>query len=238
MSSFSINFDLATPEGLANLNTFLASRSYIVGFAPTASDVVVFNAIGSAPDKNTYPNVFRYYTHIASFGNKTAKFKNALSAIVGGTAAPAAPAASGAGSAGAGSKPAPADDSDSDSDGDDLFGGSDSDDGAVVKKPVAAAPAKKKKKKKIERTQLTFYVNAVEYPCDMEALEASVRTVQMDGLSWGEAFDVKDIGYGIQKLHVQCIIVNDLLGTDDVTAAVEALDTVSSTDAGTMNRLG
>ena len=31
MPSLNISFDLATPEGLAQLDSFLASRSYIVG---------------------------------------------------------------------------------------------------------------------------------------------------------------------------------------------------------------
>ena len=62
--------------------------------------------------------------------------------------------------------------------------------------------------------------------------------IVIDGLRWGDAFGIEDIAFGLQRIHAQCVIVNDLVGLDDVTDAVEALPQVGSTAPGTMNRLG
>ena len=36
-------------------------------FAPSKADLTAVEAIGAAPDKATYPNLARYFTHIKSF---------------------------------------------------------------------------------------------------------------------------------------------------------------------------
>lgn len=73
MSGFTISFDLANDAGLAALNRFLEPRAFITGFTPCASDLVVFQAIGSAPDASKYPNVARYYKLIAGVSDKAKK---------------------------------------------------------------------------------------------------------------------------------------------------------------------
>lgn len=237
MPCLNITFDLSSEAGLTDLNAFLASRSYLVGFAPSQADLAAVAAIGSAPDKNAYPNVFRYYTHITSFkAGQTAKWGAGIAGVSSG-AAPAAAAPAAAAGAGAAKKAAKADDSDSDDDGD-LFGDSD-DDGAVEAAAPAPAPAAKKaKKKKIEKTQLTLYANPVDSEVTMEEMEAAIRGIEIEGLRWGDAFGIEDIAFGLQRIHAQCVIVNDLVGLDDVNDAVLALDQVGSTAPGTMNRLG
>ena len=201
-------------------------------FAPSKADLTAVEAIGAAPDKATYPNLARYFTHIKSF--KAAQTKKWTAGVTGATSGAAAPAAA----AGAGAAKAAADDSDDDSDMGDLFGDSD-DDGAVEAAAPAPAPAAKKaKKKKIEKTQLTFYANPVDSEVSMDEMEAAIRGIVIDGLRWGDAFGIEDIAFGLQRIHAQCVIVNDLVGLDDVTDAVEALPQVGSTAPGTMNRLG
>lgn len=238
MATLNISFDLSSDAGLADLNAFLASRSYLVGFNPTKADLAAAAIIGAAPDKETYPNVFRYVNHINSFKpGQTKKWQAGVSGVGSGAAAPAAAAA------GAGAAPAKAANnndsgSDSDSDDGDLFGDSD-DDGAVDAQEVAAPAAKKKaKKKKIEKTQLTFYVNPSDADTPIAQMEAKIREIEIEGCRWGDAFGVEDIAFGLQRLHVQCCIVNDLVGVDQVTDAVQALEEVGSTAPGTMNRLG
>ena len=75
-------------------------------------------------------------------------------------------------------------------------------------------------------------------PAEIAEIERQIREVEIEGLRWGDAFGVEDIAFGLQRLHVQCCIVNDLVGVDMVTDAVEALEVVGSTAPGTMNRLG
>lgn len=47
----------------------------------------------------------------------------------------------------------------------------------------------------------------------MEQLEACVRSVQLDGLTWGGS-KLVPVGYGIRKLQIQCVVEDDKVGTD------------------------
>lgn len=48
---------------------------------------------------------------------------------------------------------------------------------------------------------------------DMAQLEACVRSVQLDGLTWGGS-KLVPVGYGIHKLQIQCVVEDDKVGTD------------------------
>lgn len=48
---------------------------------------------------------------------------------------------------------------------------------------------------------------------DMSQLEACVRSVQLDGLTWGGS-KLVPVGYGIRKLQIQCVVEDDKVGTD------------------------
>lgn len=50
-----------------SLNSFLVTRSYVTGYAPTSDDAAAFVAVGPAPDQAQFPHVARWYKHIASF---------------------------------------------------------------------------------------------------------------------------------------------------------------------------
>lgn len=239
--SLNINFDLSSDAGKADLNAFLSGRSYLVGFNPTKADLAAAAIIGAGTDKATYPNTWRYVSHITSFkAGQTKKWPAGITGVSD-SAAAAAPAAPAAGAGKPAKKAAPADDSDSDSDAGDLFG-SDSDDDGAVDAAAAPAPApaaaKKPKKKKIEKTQLTFYCNPSDSEVAISDMEAAIRAIEIEGLRWGDAFGTEDIAFGLQRLHVQCCIVNDLVGVDQVTDACQELEQVGSTAPGTMNRLG
>jgi elongation factor 1-beta len=58
--------DLLSDAGLTVLNTWVTSRSYIVGDSPSQADVAVYKAVQSAPDAEKYPHAARWYKHIAS----------------------------------------------------------------------------------------------------------------------------------------------------------------------------
>lgn len=48
---------------------------------------------------------------------------------------------------------------------------------------------------------------------DMAQLEACVRSVQLDGLTWGGS-KLVPVGYGIHKLQIQCVVEDNKVGTD------------------------
>jgi len=251
----SITLTFSTAEaGLAELNTFLESRSYFIGFAATQNDVAVAAALkGTAVDASKYPNVARYLSHINSISaDAQSKLPAGLSALSVGGAAPAAAAAAKPAAAPAAAAPAPAAAAKAakeDSDSDDLFADSDDDEDAEAKKAKAAAAkaaalakAKgaevKKKEAPVERTQCVYEVKPAEAGQDMVDLERRVRSIQKEGLSWGETFKVVDVAYGIQKLVIQ-FLVDDRCGLQEVEDAITDFgeEIVSSVDLCSMNRL-
>lgn len=59
--------NLKTPGGVQKLNAYLASRSYISGYAPTQDDVETAEKLLGAPVARDCPHAFRWYKHITSF---------------------------------------------------------------------------------------------------------------------------------------------------------------------------
>merc|ERR1712195_260733 len=73
---------------------------------------------------------------------------------------------------------------------------------------------------------------------DLEELVKFVKGIQMDGLVWGEKHQFADIGYGIKKLQVQCTVVDDLVGVDDLREKIEENeDLVQSCDVVAFNKV-
>lgn len=169
---------LSTAEGLAQVNTYLATRVYVFGLEPTTQDADLFKAFGSAPDAAKYPNAARYYSHISSFGDaKFAKLEG-LTVAFGEAAAP---------------KKAAKGLLDSDSDSDEEGGAkglldSDSDDddydaaaaarAARVKAEAAKHALKVKakgKRKPCARSEIIFDIKPWSDEVDLEALGAKVK---------------------------------------------------------------
>lgn len=50
---------------------------------------------------------------------------------------------------------------------------------------------------------------------DLEAMEKCVRSIEMDGLLWGQG-KLIPVGYGIKKLQISCVIEDDKVSTDDI----------------------
>ena len=92
----------------------------------------------------------------------------------------------------------------------DLFGDDDEEEDAEAEKlkaeRLAAYAAKKAAKPKTTaKSVVTFEVKPWDDQTDMVALEAAVRSVEMDGLIWG-ASTLVPVGYGIKKLQITIVI--------------------------------
>merc|ERR550534_2896294 len=84
------------------------------------------------------------------------------------------------------------------------------------KKKAEAEKAKKKEKKPVVgKSEVVLDVKPWDDETDMAELERLVRTIAMEGLVWGSSKQVP-VGYGINKLRITCVVVDDLVSTDDI----------------------
>lgn len=241
MASFG---DLKSAAGLAKLNEFLLTRSYIEGFKPSQADVTVFAGL-NAVVADAYPNVQRWATHIASFspckrnawpGQKAAAAADAKAEVK--AAAPAKAAA------------AEASMDDADPFAEKTSNPFEQDDEELTEEEkererIIAEKAKKLnderaakgKKKEAGRSTLILDVKPLGSDTDMKELEALVRKIEMDGLRWAGS-ELVAIGYGIKKLRIISVIVDDLVSTDVLREKIEAMeDHVQSTDIFAFNKV-
>lgn len=64
----------------------------------------------------------------------------------------------------------------------------------------------------------------------MKELEANMRAIEMDGLTWG-AGQLVAVGFGIKKLQVNLVVEDEKVSIDDLQAKIEEdEDHVQSTD--------
>ncbi len=65
---------------------------------------------------------------------------------------------------------------------------------------------------------------------DMKELEKNMRSIEMDGLTWG-ASKLVAVGYGISKLQVNLVVEDEKVSVDDLQGQIEGdEDHVQSTD--------
>lgn len=178
--------------------------------------------MGKAPTGD-YPNVQRWYKHIASF-------ESSEKAAWGGSAVPQC----------AGAKPTVAAAADDDDDVD-LFGSDEEEDAEADKireERLAAYAAKKSKKPAlIAKSSVLLDVKPWDDETDMGEMEKNVRTIEMDGLLWG-ASKLVPVGYGIKKLQIMCVIEDDKVSIDLLTEKIEEFeDFVQSVDIAAFNKI-
>jgi len=227
--------DFATDAGLALLESWVKSRSYIVGYTPSQADVKAFQALKSPPNVAKYPNAYRWYRHIASFESEftalpgdptkayTAYGPESSTLTVNPAKAPAA--------------------ADDDDDEDvDLFGSDDEEEdaeAAKIRDERLAEYNKKKagKTKPAAKSLVTLDVKPWDDETDLKELEAHVRSIEQDGLVWG-ASQLVPIGYGIKKLQINLVVEDDKVSTDALQEQIEGFeDHVQSTDIQAMQKL-
>ncbi|KAL2818961.1 hypothetical protein BDW59DRAFT_151689 [Aspergillus cavernicola] len=224
--------DFISDAGLTIANTFFESRSYVVGHAPSQADVVTFKAFSSAPDAEKYPNVARWYKHIASYESDFPTLPGDASAAFTtygpeGAELPVNPK----------DKPAAEEDDDMD-----LFGSDEEEDPEVVKEREARLAEYKKKKeakgpKPAAKSIVTMEVKPWDDETNLQELEAGVRAIEKDGLVWG-ASKLVAVGFGIKKLQINLVVEDEKISIDELQADIEEdEDHVQSTDVIAMQKL-
>ncbi|KAM3419241.1 hypothetical protein BST61_g5181 [Cercospora zeina] len=174
--------DFVSDTGLTLLDNWVKTRSYIVGYGPSQADVKVFQSFKEQPKVEKYPHAYRWYKHISTFEpefstlpgdpSKAATAYGPESSDL--TVNPAKAAAN----------------AEEDDDEIDLFGSDDEEDDAEAARlrDERLAEYKKKKEGKTKpaaKSIVTLDVKPWDDETDMQALEAAVRSIELDGLVWG-----------------------------------------------------
>ncbi|XP_029369965.1 elongation factor 1-beta [Echeneis naucrates] len=218
--------DLKAASGLKVLNDFLSDRSYIEGYVPSQADVAVFEAISSPPPADLC-HALRWYNHIKSYQSQRSSLPGVKKPL--GQYGPA-----GIADATSASK------DDDDDDDIDLFGSDEEDaEAAKLKEQRLAEYAAKKAKKPalIAKSSILLDVKPWDDETDMAKLEECVRSIQMDGLVWGQS-KLIPVGYGIKKLQINCVVEDDKVGTDILEEHITAFeDFVQSMDVAAFNKI-
>ncbi|XP_008323631.1 elongation factor 1-beta [Cynoglossus semilaevis] len=227
--------DLKSTSGLAVLNNFLSDRSYIEGYVPSQADVAVFEAIPTPPSADLC-HALRWYNHIKSYNNQ----KNSLPGVKKPLGQYGPPGVADTTTTSSAPAKTPAKDEEDDDDID-LFGSDDEEDAeaARLKEQRLAEYAAKKSKKPtlIAKSSILLDVKPWDDETDMAMLEENVRSIQMDGLVWGQS-KLVPVGYGIKKLQIGCVVEDDKVGTDILEEKITAFeDFVQSMDVAAFNKI-
>lgn len=67
----------------------------------------------------------------------------------------------------------------------------------------------------IIRSQIVFEVKPWEAGADLEGLFKKIREEKIDGLTWGEAFKLVPVAFGVKKLVLSCVVVDSKVRTSE-----------------------
>eukprot|EP00850_Spirogloea_muscicola_P003096 SM000012S25358 [mRNA] locus=s12:639149:641547:- [translate_table: standard] len=246
--------NLSSPEGLKALDEYLLTRSYITGYQASRDDLAVYSVLKGVASE--YVNAARWHKHISALlgssfpgqgvgvdlgGNDAetqAAPKGGLPPVAADEAAGVAAATLAGVVAVAPATPPPAADDDDDDDMD-LFG-EETEEEKKAKAEREAAAGKSTKKKESGKSSVLLDVKPWDDETDMVKLEELVRSIHMEGLTWGSSKLVA-VGYGIKKLTIMMTIVDDLVSIDelieDKLTQGEAAEYIQSCDIVAFNKI-
>lgn len=181
--------------------------------------------LSKAPAAN-YPHILRWYNHIKYLKDEQSAPACPLKTATTTTAPP----------------PKKQETKEEDDDDVDLFGSDDeeeSEEAQRIKEERLKAYNEKKSKKPelIAKSSIVLDVKPWDDETDMKAMEAQVRTIEMDGLIWG-ASKLVPVGYGINKLQIMCVVEDAKVSVDLLTETIQEFeDFVQSVDIAAFNKI-
>lgn len=108
-----------------------------------------------------------------------------------------------------------------------------------IKKERVEAYEKRKANKPvlIAKSNIILDVKPWDDETDMAKLEECVRSIEMDGLLWGNSKFVP-LAYGIRKLQISCVVEDDKVSTDDLEDKICSFeDYIQSMDIAAFNKI-
>jgi len=86
--------------------------------------------------------------------------------------------------------------------------------------PLGRLSLKNAEKKK-DRSQIVLDVKVWEADTDLDQLYKDIAAIKIPSLAWGEAYEKKPVAFGIFKLVITCVIVDDDVPIDDITTQLK-----------------
>ena len=191
------------------------------------SDTEVYNCLSSKPSPS-FPHALRWHTHISSLGAQ-------LCLSISG------PQKEGqrADQVKEEDKEDQAKEEDSDID---LFGSDDEEEdaqAAKIREERLKCYAEKKSKRPgpVAKSSVMLDVKPWDDGTDMGEVEASVRGIEMEGLTWG-ASQLVPLAFKIKKLSILCIVEDEKVSIDDLVDKIcENEDIIQSVDIAAFNKI-
>ncbi|CAH8434117.1 unnamed protein product [Heterobilharzia americana] len=123
----------------------------------------------------------------------------------------------------------------------DLFGSDSEDDREAervrAEREAAYYAAKSSKPTVVAKSSIILDVKPWSDEVDMEELTSLVKSIQADGLLWGQS-KLVPVAYGIKKLQICCVVEDDKVGTDFLEESIMQFeDHVQSVDIAAFNKL-
>jgi len=216
--------NLDSDVGLKSLNTHLATRSYIEGYTVSSSDASVLSQLKSKVDGSKYPHVARWQNHISYF---TPTVRSSWTASVAGTSTAAA-----------------AEEEDDDDfitsldDDEDEDGEGEDPAQAIIARKNAEREAAKRATKGVSnaKSSVILDIKPEDSDTNLDELLTQIKEIQKEGLTWG-GHEYIPVAYGIKKIRLICVVVDELVSIDDLQEAIQDIDGVQSTDIQAFNKL-
>lgn len=235
---------LSSTEGLTQLNAYLAARVYVFGLEPTTQDADLFAMIGNAPCAKTYPNVARYYAHIGSFADKSKFVALAGLSVSDAPVAAAAASKGDDDDSDEGLGGMLDDSDSDDEDPAAAAAAAKAAAQAAAQKKKKGKKRRPPERSEIildikpfdDQTDLDALAKKIkamtieslrhdEFPgpnedgetwdwLEKEAQKVDERITLTTGHHWGEKHHLEEVGYGIKKLRMQCVVQNEIVGSD------------------------
>jgi len=224
--------DFATDAGLTLLDNWAKTRSYVVGYAPTQADVKCYQAIKTQPRPEKFPHAYRWYKHIGSFESEFSSLPGDPSKAYTAYGPEAAQLPI--------NTKAP--NTEEEDDDVDLFGSDDEEEDQEAEKLKQQRLEEYKKKKEgktkpAAKSIVTLDVKPWDDETPMKELEASVRSIEKDGLVWGGS-KLVPVGFGIKKLQINLVIEDEKVSLDELQEQIDEFeDYVQSSDVAAMQKL-
>jgi len=227
-------------SGLSELNTYLATRSYIEGYAPSQQDVIFKQIDVRMLEGSKYSHVARWYRHISSFPPSVMKDWS-------GTVKSTDPKEEKTKTSDKKKVEEKPEEEEESSGGFDPFADDapkeevDSDDERQKKFDAIAAKKKEEDKKNnkkvvIAKSSIVFEVKPYDSDTNMKSLKEEVLGIKMDGVTWGDG-QFKPIAYGLQKLVIMATLIDELVDVDALKESLEAISLVQSADIFAWNKI-